>query len=63
VLVAREGESVAELLGPLDTALGKALAENIVIDGVMPGSSGGIWISTAPLQLLRPAQGGFGGVP
>jgi hypothetical protein len=35
-LVARDGESVAELLERLDTALGKALAENIVIDEVLP---------------------------
>lgn len=35
-LVAREGESVADLLQRLDTALGKAMAENIVIDEVVP---------------------------
>jgi hypothetical protein len=35
-LVAREGESVAELLERLDAALGKAMAENIVIDEVLP---------------------------
>jgi hypothetical protein len=35
-LVAREGESVAQLLERLDAALGKAMAENIVIDEVVP---------------------------
>jgi hypothetical protein len=34
--VAREGESVAELLERLDAALGKAMPENIVIDEVQP---------------------------
>jgi hypothetical protein len=35
-LVAREGESVAELLQRLDVALGKAMAEGTVIDEVLP---------------------------
>jgi hypothetical protein len=35
-LVAREGESVAELLQRLDAALGRAMAEGIVIDEVLP---------------------------
>ena len=35
-LVCRDEESVQELLQRLDTALGKALAENKVIDEVLP---------------------------
>jgi hypothetical protein len=35
-LVAREAETVAELLERLDTSLGKAMAEDAVIDEVLP---------------------------
>jgi hypothetical protein len=35
-LVCRDNEAIAELLQRLDTALGKALAEDIVIDEVLP---------------------------
>lgn len=35
-LVAREDETVAQLLERLDAALGKAMAENCVIDEVLP---------------------------
>ena len=35
-LVCRDNETVAELLQRLDTSLGKALAENTVVDEVLP---------------------------
>jgi hypothetical protein len=35
-LVGREGETIAQLLERLDTALGKAMAEDTVIDEVLP---------------------------
>jgi hypothetical protein len=35
-LVARDGETVAELLERLDTALGKAMADGSVIDEILP---------------------------
>ena len=35
-LVAREDESVGELLQRLDAALGKAMAQGVVIDEVLP---------------------------
>jgi hypothetical protein len=35
-LVCRDNETVAELLQRLDASLGKALAENIVVDEVLP---------------------------
>jgi len=35
-LVARDGETIAQLLERLDTALGKAMAEDTVIDEVLP---------------------------
>jgi hypothetical protein len=35
-LVCRDDETVAQLLERLDTALGKAMAENTVIDEVLP---------------------------
>jgi hypothetical protein len=35
-LVCRDNETVAELLQPLDASLGKALAENTVVDEVLP---------------------------
>jgi hypothetical protein len=35
-LVCRDNETVADLLQRLDTSLGKALAENTVIDEVLP---------------------------
>jgi len=35
-LVARDGETIAQLLQRLDAALGKAMAENTVIDEVLP---------------------------
>ena len=35
-LVGRDGETIAQLLERLDAALGKAMAEDIVIDEVLP---------------------------
>lgn len=35
-LVGRDGETIAQLLERLDTALGKAMAEDTVIDEVLP---------------------------
>jgi len=35
-LVCRDNETVADLLQRLDVSLGKALAENIVVDEVLP---------------------------
>lgn len=35
-LVGRDGETIAQLLERLDTALGKAMAEGVVIDEVLP---------------------------
>jgi hypothetical protein len=35
-LVCRHGETVGQLLERLDAALGKAMAENIVVDEVLP---------------------------
>lgn len=35
-LVGRDGETIAQLLERLDTALGKAMAEDAVIDEVLP---------------------------
>ena len=35
-LVSQEGETIAQLLQRLDTALGKAMAEDTVIDEVLP---------------------------
>ena len=35
-LVSQEGETIAQLLQRLDTALGKAMAEDAVIDEVLP---------------------------
>lgn len=35
-LVGRDGESVAQLLERLDAALGQAIAENTVLDEVLP---------------------------
>jgi hypothetical protein len=35
-LVSQEGETIAQLLQRLDTALGKAVAEDTVIDEVLP---------------------------
>lgn len=35
-LVGRDGESIAQLLERLDAALGKAMAEDTVIDEVLP---------------------------
>jgi hypothetical protein len=34
--VGRENESIAELLQRLDTTLGKTIAENTVVDEVLP---------------------------
>lgn len=35
-LVSKDGETIAQLLERLDTALGKAMAEDTVIDEVLP---------------------------
>jgi hypothetical protein len=35
-LVCRDNETVADLLARLDASLGKALAENTVVDEVLP---------------------------
>jgi hypothetical protein len=35
-LVCRDGETIAQLLERLDTALGKAMADNTVLDEVLP---------------------------
>lgn len=35
-LVCRDDETIAQLLERLDTALGKAIADNIVVDEVLP---------------------------